>query len=191
MTQSSGGTVKAPRLRRLSDQTALMVKGTSPELWRVLSFKDSINWLRNVLYGDMLYYRILWGNAIQEIWCPVELVRRHARGASPTKLRFSAIATDRRGILPSVCLQTPARLRKGLVCIRDFLSAKHGSADSFATFFSSIVLCLHCAGWALPGVRQGYEDIITLAKCLCLQDTVFRSWISHVGGFVEQNIKQF
>ena len=120
MTQSSGGTVKAPRLRRLSDQTALMVKGTSPELWMVLSFKDSINWLRNVLYGDMLYYRILWGNAIQEIWCPVELVRRHARGASPTKLRFSAIATDRRGILPSVRLQTPARPRKGLVCIRDF-----------------------------------------------------------------------
>ena len=68
----------------------------------------------------MLYYRILWGNAIQKIWCPVELVRRHARGASPTKLRFSAIATDRRGILPSVCLQTPVRLRKGPVCIRDF-----------------------------------------------------------------------
>ena len=50
MTQSSGGTVKAPRLRRLSDQTALMVKGTSPELWRVLSFKVSNNWLINVLY---------------------------------------------------------------------------------------------------------------------------------------------
>ena len=114
----------------------------------------------------MLYYRILWGNAIQEIWCPVELVRRHARGASPTKLRFSAIATDRRGILPSVRLQTLARLRKVIVGIRDFLlSAKHGSANSFATFFSSIVLCLHCAGWALPGVRQGYEDMITLAKC--------------------------
>ena len=163
MTQSSGGTVKAPRLRRLSDQTALMVKGTSPELWMVLSFKDSINWLRNVLYGDMLYYRILWGNAIQEIWCPV--VRWNWLGATlEAPLRpncaFPPSPLTGEGFCHQcVCRPQPHGDK------RNFLfPVEHGSADSFATLFSSILLCVCRTGWPLSRVCQGYADMITLAK---------------------------